>query len=94
MKTKDIIIGIIVGLIASTLGLLVALIFFGTGHSITDSLQIAISNGVLTKLVSIGAILNLGAFFLFLKRNEDSRAKGVLIATVIVAILTIIVRFV
>jgi hypothetical protein len=94
MKTKDLIIGIVIGLIASVLGLLLTLLIFGKGNSISDSLQIAMNNGVLTKLVSMGAILNLGVFFLFIKRNEDSKAKGVLIATIIVAIITIIVRFV
>lgn len=94
MKTKDVIIGIVIGLIASALGLLVTLLIFGKGNSVSDSLQVAINTGVLTKLVSMGAIINLAAFFLFIKRNEDSKARGVLIATIVVAIVTIIVRFV
>ena len=94
MKNKDITIGLAVGLIASAIGLLLALLFFGKGNSISDSLSIAIDGGVLTKLVSMGAILNLAAFFLFLKRKEDVRAKGVLIATIVVALITIIIRFV
>lgn len=94
MKNKHLILGFIVGLIASAIGLLLALLFFGTGHSITDSLRIAMHQGVFTKLMSMGAILNLAAFFIFLQRHEDQKAKGVLIATIIVAIITIILRFV
>lgn len=94
MKNKDIIIGIIIGLIASAIGLLLALLFFGKGNSVSHSLQVAINNDVLTKLVSMGALLNLAAFFLFIKTKKDSKAKGVLIATVGVAIMTIIVKFV
>ena len=93
MKNKDIIIGIAVGLIASTIGLLLTLLIFGQGNSISDSLQIARAQGVFTKLVSMGAILNLAAFFLFINMQQDSRAKGVLIATLIVALITIIIRF-
>ncbi|WP_460217881.1 hypothetical protein [Psychroserpens sp. MEBiC05023] len=94
MKHKELIIGILIGLMASAIGLLLTLLIFGKGNSMSDSLDIAINNGVLTKLVSMGAILNLGAFFLFLKLSKDLRARGVLIATIIVAIITIIVRFV
>ncbi|OUS03515.1 hypothetical protein A9Q86_00970 [Flavobacteriales bacterium 33_180_T64] len=94
MKNKDIIIGIIVGLIASSIGLLLVLLFFGKGNSVSHSLHVAINNNVFAKLVSMGALLNLAAFFLFIKTKKDAKAKGVLIATVVVAIITIIVKFV
>ncbi|WP_052172502.1 hypothetical protein [Psychroserpens jangbogonensis] len=93
MKNKEVIIGIIIGLIASVIGLTLSLLFFGTGESLKDSLNISRAQGVFTKLVSIGALLNLGAFFLFINTNKESRAKGVLIATIIVALITIIIRF-
>lgn len=93
MNNKEIIIGIVIGLIASAIGVTLSLLFFGTGKSINDSLHIAIAQGVFTKLVSIGALLNLGAFFLFINTNKESRAKGVLIATILVALITIIIRF-
>ena len=93
MNNKEIIIGIIIGLIASAIGLTFSLLFFGSGDSLSDSLHIAIAQDVLTKLVSIGALLNLAAFFLFININKESRAKGVLIATIIVALTTIIIRF-
>jgi hypothetical protein len=93
LKNKDIIIGLIIGFIASAIGLTLSLLFFGTGESLNDSLSIALAQGVFTKLVSIGALLNLGAFFLFINTNKESQAKGVLIATIIVALITIIIRF-
>jgi heme/copper-type cytochrome/quinol oxidase subunit 4 len=90
---KDVIVGLIIGFIASAIGLTLSLLFLGTGESISESLNIAIAQGVFTKLVSIGALLNLAAFFLFINTNKESRAKGVLIATIIVALITIIIRF-
>jgi len=94
MKNKDIIIGIVIGLLCSIVGLVLVLFFFGKGNSLNDSLQVAISQDVFTKLMSMGAILNLAAFFLFIKKNQDAQAQGVLIATVIVAITTLIIRFI
>ncbi len=93
MSPKHLIIGLIIGLAASAIGLVLALLFFGTGHSIMNSLNIAINQGIFTKLMSMGAILNLAAFFLLLQRHEDEKAKGVLIATIIVALITVIIRF-
>ena len=93
-KYKDITFGIIIGLISSIIGFTLSLYFFGTGNSIRESYYIAQVQGVFTKLVSIGALLNLGAFFLFIKTNKDNRAKGVLVATIIVALITIIIRFI
>lgn len=94
MKNKNTIIGIITGLICSIVGLVLVLLFFGKGNSLNDSLQIALNQGVFAKLMSMGAILNLGAFFLFINKNQDHRAQGVLIATVLVAITTLIIRFI
>ena len=49
-------------------------------------------NNFITKLISLGAIVNLIAFFIFLKFNYVERARGVLIATFLVAILTIYIN--
>ena len=43
----------------------------------------------LTKLISLGAFMNLLVFFIFLKFDYLERAKGVIISTLCVAILTI-----
>ncbi|WP_040281460.1 membrane protein [Psychroserpens damuponensis] len=94
MKNKDIVIGIVIGLACSCVGLVVVLLIFGKGNSINDSLDIAINQGVFTKLMSMGAIPNLAAFFLFIKKNQDAKAQGVLIATVMVAVTTLIIRFI
>ena len=43
-------------------------------------------------LISLGAILNLIVFFIFLKYDYEERAKGVLLATFVIAILTIYIN--
>ncbi len=93
MNKKDILIGFFVGITAALFGLIFAIQIFGKSDDWEIVLKQAISQGFLTKLMSIGALLNLGAFFLFIKRNEDQRAKGVLIATILVLISTMIIKF-
>lgn len=89
---KEILIGFIVGLIATAFGLILAIQIFGKSDDWGTVLKQAINEGFLTKLMSIGALINLGTFFLFLKKNKDNRAKGVLIATILILISTMIIK--
>ncbi|WP_047416663.1 hypothetical protein [Cellulophaga sp. Hel_I_12] len=87
MKTKkEIGIGFMVGLIANTIGTLLYIVIF-SDLSITETYKAAVAEGHIGSLLALGAVLNLGAFFLFLKIKRDARAKGVLIATLLTALL-------
>ncbi len=45
------------------------------------------------KVLSIAAIPNLFVFFIFIKKKQDNRAKGVLMATILIALTTLILKF-
>ncbi|MDP5229171.1 MAG: hypothetical protein NWQ38_02165 [Cellulophaga sp.] len=82
---KEVIIGFLVGIIANTIGTLLYIVIFSK-LSITETYNAAVSEGHVGSLLALGAVLNLGAFFLFLKLRRDARAKGVLIATLLCAL--------
>lgn len=94
MIKKEVLTGFIVGLIANVIGLIITIFIFGNGDGIETTIRQSISQGFFSKLVSIGAILNLIAFFLFIKLKRDYRARGVILATVLVAIVTFLVNFI
>jgi riboflavin transporter FmnP len=94
MIKKEVFIGFIVGLIANALGLVIAIFVFGKGAGIETSINQSIAQGFFTKLVTMGAIMNLIAFFLFIRIKRDYRARGVILATVLVAIVTFLVNFI
>ncbi len=81
---KEILIGFVVGLIANTIGTLLYIIFF-SDFGITETFNVAIEQGHIGSLLALGAILNLVAFFAFLRLRRDQRAKGVLMATLLTA---------
>lgn len=85
MHKKELLIGFVVGIIANTVGTLLYIQLF-SDLSITETFQAAIQQGHIGSLLALGAILNLVAFFLFLRIRRDNRAKGVLIATIITAL--------
>ena len=87
---KEILIGLLVGLIANAIGLFFAAILLGQDDDFITVIRAAISERFLGKLISLGAILNLVAFFVFIKKRQDYRARGVLIMVVLIAIFTVI----
>jgi hypothetical protein len=92
-KNKNILTGIFVGLIANVFGLIFAIQIFGASDDYLKVIKDAIAENVFGKLVAMGALLNLGAFFVFIKKSQDHRAMGVLILTVIVMLITFGLKF-
>jgi len=81
---KEILIGFIVGIIANAIGTLLYILIFSE-LSIAETYKAAVAQEHVGSLLALGAILNLIAFFGFLKIKRDHRAKGVLIATILTA---------
>ena len=92
MIKKEIIIGFLVGLVANTIGIVLYILMF-SDYGIEETLIAARQNDFLGSLIALGAILNLAAFFLFLKTNQPYRARGVLLATLIAAVCIAISKF-
>jgi hypothetical protein len=81
---KEIIIGFAVGVIANAIGTMLYILLF-SDYGIADTITMALEQGHIGSLLALGAILNLVAFFAFLRIRRDQRAKGVLIATLVTA---------
>lgn len=88
---KEIIIGFIVGLIANTFGTLLYILLF-SDLSVGETINAAISQGHIGSLLALGAVLNLVAFFAFLRIKRDQRAKGVMLATLVTALIILIYK--
>tara|TARA_R110000868_G_scaffold157949_10_gene385533 strand:+ start:118 stop:399 length:282 start_codon:yes stop_codon:yes gene_type:complete len=89
---KEIFIGMFVGLIANAIGLFIASNLLGQGDDFVKVIEAAAKEGFLGKLISLGAVLNLIAFFVFIKKKQDYRARGVLLITVFIAVFTFVFK--
>ncbi|GMN07030.1 hypothetical protein MTsPCn5_24190 [Croceitalea sp. MTPC5] len=85
-QKKEIIIGFLVGLIANTAGTLLYIVLF-SDLGIVETYNAAVTQGHVGSILALGAILNLVAFFGFLRIRRDYRARGVMIATILTALL-------
>jgi len=90
MNKADLFYGMLIGFIASIVGSCLFVIIF-TPYSISDAVQILSPKGQLANTIRLGAILNLIAFFMLLHYKKDLMARGVFLATIIIAIITLLI---
>jgi len=94
MINREIFIGFFVGLLANTVGLILAILFLHEDPSIIEIIAKSFEEEFLSKLISLGAIMNLFVFFVYIKKKQDYRAKGVLMATIVIALITLILNII
>ncbi len=95
MIKKAVVFGFVIGLIAALLGIITFDIIIGhfNGLSVSESFDRTWSTRFLGKRASIGALINLPVFFFFLNKKREDHARGVLMATVMIAVIFIVNKF-
>jgi ABC-type cobalamin transport system permease subunit len=92
MIKKKIAIGFLVGIAANLAGMFLY-ISLVIQQDFEFVLEKASAEGVLGSIIALGAILNFLPFFVFIKKKQDYRARGVLMATILSAIIILISKF-
>jgi Na+-driven multidrug efflux pump len=90
--TKDILIGILISLFATAAGIFLYLEYFSK-YNYAATLRMIQEGDLYGKILSLAAIPNLFVFFIFIRKKQDNRAKGVLMTTIIIALTTLILKF-
>ncbi|MFY9243483.1 MAG: hypothetical protein WAO74_10675 [Polaribacter sp.] len=90
---KDLLIGVLAALFATAAGGFLYVEYFSrVGFS--ETLQLIKDGDLYGKILSIAAIPNLFVFLIYIKKKQDNRAKGVLLTTIIIALTTLILKFI
>ena len=90
---KEILIGFLAGIFATLAGIFLYLEYFSR-HGFYEAIKLINEGDLYGKVLSLAAIPNLFVFFIFLKKKQDYRARGVLMAVILVAIITLILKFI
>jgi len=90
MKKIDLLIGFMIGLVACFLGTYLYITLVAK-YEFIEGLTFLKSGGYLGKVITLGAILPLATFFVLLKLNKDLMARGVILATIVLALITFFV---
>ncbi|WP_340064618.1 hypothetical protein [Ascidiimonas aurantiaca] len=94
MIRKEIFIGFLVGIISNVLGVILALIILSSYSKLTikTAFIVTYEEGNAGSILALGALLNLVSFFLFIRLKRDYRARGVLLATLLTAVLILLYK--
>ena len=90
---KDILIGILISLFATAAGCFLYVEYFSK-FGFNETIQMIEDGDLYGKILSIAAIPNLFVFFIFMKKKQDHKAKGVLLSTIVIALTTLILKFI
>ena len=82
---KEIFIGFVVGLLATTFGVFLFLEFF-SDQDLATTIDYVIEGKLQAKVLTLGALANFFVFFVFLKKKQVYRARGVLLESMLVAL--------
>ena len=88
---KEILIGVVLGLICNVAGMYLYVAIF-TKYDLINAINYAYRDSFLGGLIAIGAAANFIPFFVFLKKDKIYRARGVLIFTILMAIVILLLK--
>lgn len=86
---KEIFLGFIIGLLSTLCGVYIFIEFLSQ-DSFSEALAVISKNNLYAKILVAGALLNLLVFFIFLKKKQIYRARGVLLQTFLIAFLILL----
>ncbi len=95
MKRNVPLLGFVIGVIMPMLGLLIVYLVKFPGESFETFSSTLLRNGDLTaKVLSLSIIANILPFIFYTNKRLDLTARGVLIATMLYAVLIVLLKFV
>ena len=86
---KEILIGFLVALVATSFGCFIFIEFFSK-FDFYKSIELIKEGNLEGKILVLGAIANFFVFFTFLKKKQIYRARGVLMETFVVAFIVLL----
>jgi hypothetical protein len=89
---KDVLIGVLISLFATFGGVFLYLEYFSR-YEFYETIDLIKEGRLYGKVLSLASIPNLFVFFVFIKKKQDYKAKGVLLATILIAFTTLVLKF-
>jgi uncharacterized membrane protein YbaN (DUF454 family) len=87
MINKELILGIIIGLVSAILGTYLYVKVF-TDYNLVRDYKLLHSFDLLSKVITLGTLLSVVSFLFFFYKKRDSIARGIVVSVVLLLILT------
>jgi hypothetical protein len=90
MNKIDLLIGFVIGIISALLGSYLFILFF-TNFDFVSGMHAIKSDNKLGKMIALGSVLDLAAFAILLQLNKELMARGVILAVISIAFLSLLI---
>ncbi len=81
-------VGFLIGVIATILGSIIYLELF-THYNLFSNFEIILKSKNLGRIIAIGSLLNLAVFTILIKKRQDLKARGSVLAIIVLTIITL-----
>ncbi len=88
---KEFLIGVLVSVFAALSALFIYIEFFSI-FNFQETLNAINEKDLIGKIVTLAAVPNLFVFFIYIKKKQDYRARGVLFTTILIAFTTFVIK--
>ena len=89
---KEICIGFVISILATACGVFLYLQYFSK-YGFEETILMIQKGNLYAQVLSLAALPNLFVFFIFIKKKQDYRARGVLMASILTALVTFVLKF-
>ena len=89
---KEISIGFVISILATACGVFLYLHYFSK-YGFEETILMIQKGNLYAQVLSLAALPNLFVFFIFIKKKQDYRARGVLMASILTALVTFVLKF-
>jgi len=95
MKRNVPIFGLLIGLVTPVIGFIIMYFIWGHGMPFGEFARTLVNNhDTASKVLSLGLLLNLLPFILYTNKRLDYTARGILVATILYAVLIVLIKYV
>jgi hypothetical protein len=89
---KEILIGFLTAVVATIFGCIIFIEFFSK-YDFEKTLALIVEGKLYGKVLVLGAIANFFVFFIFLKKKQIYRARGVILESFVIAFIVLLLTF-
>jgi hypothetical protein len=85
--------GFLIGLLGPSIGILIFYYFNFNTSGMGDFIDLSVKEKLLSPLLSLCCVINLGIFYLFIQFDKFLSARGVILSTFIYGFLIVLLKF-
>ena len=85
--------GVFLGLVAPSIGILIFYLFNYSLQNISSFLELAVKEKMLSPLLSLCVVINLGVFYLFINFEKYLTARGIILSTFTYGLAIVVLKF-